>query len=340
MKLPASESDPEGDAEIRDVAARWIVRQDRGLSDEEAADLAAWLAADPRHAAAWRRSGAAWRTFGEIAASVRRAPKRAPAARRPLTWLVVGTLAAAAALVLAFLTVERAPPRSSAASTQATDWPAGPTTRQLADGSVARLKADAEIRVAFSAAERRVRLVRGEVFLTVAKDPSRPFFVEARNVTVRAVGTAFAVRFDLQAVDVLVTEGTVQVTPAASGPSPAQPEPTFVNAGHRAVVARVSEPQASPVVVTAVSTAEITRALAWSEPLLELVNGTVGELVSQLAQRSGRAIEIGDPALAATRIGGRFPIDDVDGFIRALGQVYDVKAERRADGVVVLRKAP
>jgi len=113
----------------------------------------------------------------------------------------------------------------------------------------------------------------------------------------------------------------------------------MVRAGHRAVVALESEPQTPPVVVMAVSPEEIARMLAWNEPMLELAGATLGELVAEFAQRSGRRVEMGDPALSAVRIGGRFPTDDVDGFVRALEEIYAVKAEHRADGGIVLRKA-
>lgn len=116
-------------------------------------------------------------------------------------------------------------------------------------------------------------------------------------------------------------------------------EPALVGAGHRAIVAHLPAPATPAVVVTAVSQQQIAQALAWNEPMLELAGATLGELVTTFAQRSGRRIEIGDPALRAVRIGGRFPTDDVDGFIRALEEIYDVKSEKRADGSIVLRQA-
>ncbi len=347
MNPSPPEPNASDDATIRDLAARWVVREDRRLSPEEMAELQTWLAADPRHAAAFAQSTASWRKFREIGAAVRRTPIEASSPRSHWNWLGAGGLAAAAAVVLAFLSFNREPgPAIAAGDTKASvvrTSPA-PTTRQFTDGSVARLKDGAEIAVAYSPTERRMRLVRGEAFFTVAKDAARPFLVEVGPVTVRAVGTAFAVRHEPHAVAVLVTEGTVKVTPpppAATTPGATElPDASaLVGAGHRAVVAHAPEPQAPPVVVTAVSRMEIARSLAWNEPMLELAGAKLGELVNAFAQRSGRRIEISDPALAAVRIGGRFPTDDVDGFVRALDEIYDVKAEKRADGSIVLRKA-
>ena len=66
----------------------------------------------------------------------------------------------------------------------------GYESRALDDGTVVELNGGAEIEVQFTAAERRLRLVRGEAHFQVAKNPLRPFVVEAGGVAVRAVGTA------------------------------------------------------------------------------------------------------------------------------------------------------
>lgn len=329
----------EADDALRDTAARWVVRHDRKLSAAETVEFEAWRAADPRHAAAFERSTALWRMQRALGAAARRLPTAEPVPRARWNVVALGGLAVAAALtVIGYMgrraTIERTTPEATTRAVAV----AAPisATRTLADGSVARLKDGAEMAEMFSATERRVKLLRGEAFFAVTKDPARPFYVEAGNVTVRAVGTAFSVNFAAHAVDVLVTEGTVEVAP----PTSAVPETApLVEAGHRAVVAHAAEPSAPAVVVTTVSREEIARSLAWSEPMLELAGATLGELVTRFAERSGRRIEVSDPALAAVRIGGRFPNEEVDGFLRALETVYDVKAERRADGSVTLRRA-
>jgi len=201
------------------------------------------------------------------------------------------------------------------------------------------LKGDAEIREVFTSGERRVRLLRGEAYFTVTKDPKRPFMVEAGKVTVRAVGTAFAVRLEADLIDVLVTEGTVQVTSLPKAYSVDQHPDTssaLVKAGHRAVVANSSRSPREHLSVRAVSVAEIAQSLAWHEPMLELAGAPLREVVEAFARESGRRIEIADPALAEVRIGGRFPPQDVDGFVRVLEDIYGVKSERRPDGTLVL----
>ncbi len=344
---PSAKNSRAGDDEaIRDVAARWVVRQDRGLSAGEKRELEAWLAADPRHGEVLERSVGSWRKFRELGAAVRRAPETAGASRSRWSWSVASGLAAAAAFALGYVLLERPPRNLPDERVVAMSAPAEVTTRRLPDGSMVRLKAGAEIVDAFSATERRVRLVRGEVFFTVEKDAARPFLVEVGNVTVRAVGTAFAVRREAHAIDVLVTEGTVQVTPQRAGETDSggrevasEAGQALVGAGHRAVVAQGIAPKAAAVVISPVSAAEIARSLAWNAPMLEFAGATLGELVGAFAERSGQRIEVNDAALRGVRIGGQFPTNDLDGFLRALAEIYDVKVERRPDGVIVLRRA-
>ena len=335
MNAPKADGPERGDERMRDLAARWIVRQDRRLTTVEAEELRGWIAADPRHAAALAAARNSWHTFRELGAIVRRAPEPATVSggRTRGYWSVLGGLAAT--VLLALIVADRPWRVSEPAPIQAAA-PTPPATRLLADGSVVRLKDAAEIVESFTPGERRVRLVRGEAFFTVAKDADRPFFVGVGEVTVRAVGTAFSVQFEARAVNVLVTEGVVRVTPAAPVNGPADAASALVDAGHRAVVARES---ATTVAVTAVSANEMARSLAWNVPMLELAGAKLGELVRAFSLQTGRRIEIGDPALAEVRIGGRFPTDDVEGFVRVLEEIYSLKAERTADGVIVLKKA-
>jgi transmembrane sensor len=78
----------------------------------------------------------------------------------------------------------------------------------LADGSSATINSDSEVKVRLADNRREVRLASGEAWFRVMKDPMRPFVVEAGQVVVQAVGTAFSVRRRENGADVLVTEGS------------------------------------------------------------------------------------------------------------------------------------
>ena len=358
-----SASAPESpDETIRDAAARWTVRRDRGLSAAESIDFELWLAADPRHAAAMRRASAAWSRLDHLPENAA-TPVLAAAARHRSFWrrsFVVGSLAAAAAVALVALRLTRAPATSAA--------PAGdPRQLVLSDGTLVHLNTGGEIVEQFTAVERRVLLAHGEAHFAVTKNPALPFVVRAGNVDVRAVGTAFNVNLRSAAVEVLVTEGIVQLNESAEpvlaaasaasrpdGPprnessprdhasaGPASGRPTVLNANERAVVSLAAVAPSAPAPAVVVSTAtpdEIARTLAWQAPLLRLGGATLAELVLEFQRRSGQRVILADPALASLRVGGRFRADDLEGFTHLLATTLDLEADRAADGALVLRR--
>jgi ferric-dicitrate binding protein FerR (iron transport regulator) len=84
----------------------------------------------------------------------------------------------------------------------------------LPDGSRVWVNAGSELEFPsrFSDTERRVR-VSGEVFVEAAHDPSKPFFVETGDMTVRVLGTSFNVssHADGRGSAVVLVEGSVEV---------------------------------------------------------------------------------------------------------------------------------
>ncbi|MBC7369228.1 MAG: FecR domain-containing protein [Undibacterium sp.] len=81
----------------------------------------------------------------------------------------------------------------------------------LNDGSLVELNVSSDLSVKPTAGERRVTLAAGEAHFAVAHAMARPFIVTAAGVSVLAVGTAFSVRLGETGVEVLVTEGRVEV---------------------------------------------------------------------------------------------------------------------------------
>ncbi len=318
------------------AAARWGVRRDRGLAAAEAAEFHRWLDADPRHAAALARFTAAWDMVGRMPAPVAGAPG---AGEGRHTWrrrTAIG-LAAAAALAIAGVSWWNSAPRSSGAAEIVAFSVAAPRIMTLSDGTIVRLNDGSELAEHFTPAERRAVLVRGEAHFTVAKNPDRPFVVRAGPVSVRAIGTAFNVKLQPAAVEVLVTEGEVGIaTPPtlAAGPQGGA-ELRSLKAGQQALIAQLPESIGATVVVSEIDPESMSRALAWQEPLLRLGGATLAELAGEFQRRSGHRLVLADPELAELHIGGRFRADDVEGFVRVLVNNYGLRAERTADGTIL-----
>jgi transmembrane sensor len=351
--MSAASSPPE-DSALRAIAAQWTIRRDRGLSASESIDYELWLAADPRHAAAMQRTSAAWSLLDRIPESAA-APVLDAATHRRSFWrrsLVLAPLATAAAAAVALVALHLTRPSATTPSASAALAPASasaapapssaPRQLTLSDGTVVQLNTGGEVTEHFTTAERRVLLTRGEAHFAVTKNPARPFVVRAGNVDVRAVGTAFNVHLQSAAVDVLVTEGVVQLkssTEATPAYAPVAREPIpLLSPGQRAVVSLAPVSSATSVVVTTASPDEISRTLAWQAPLLRLGGQTLAELAVEFERRSGQRVILADPALASLRVGGRFRADDLAGFTHLLATTLDLAVDHGADGTLVLRK--
>lgn len=63
----------------------------------------------------------------------------------------------------------------------------------LEDGSTLSLAPKSAIKVDYSAGQRRIELIQGDIYVDVAKDPSRPFIVHTQQADYQALGTRFIV---------------------------------------------------------------------------------------------------------------------------------------------------
>ena len=346
MRRPEPDS-PEARSRAR-AAADWLVRRDRGLTAAEQDEFLQWLAAEPCHGEwlALHRG-----TVADFTALAQWCPEHSEepnpdllAPARPVNrWRTPVILAAAAGLAVAFAWW-RAP---SAAPVEPPSANVEFERRILEDGTAVELNRGAVVTVAFTAAERRATLVRGEALFTVAKNPARPFIVRAGGVDVRAVGTAFSVRLDSDSVEVLVTEGRVALAPPAAvgsraqGPSPPVTDTPRLSAelaaGQRAMVSLTG---AQPPRITAVTAAEIARHLAWQPQLLDFSSAPLAAAIAEFNRRNRVQFVLADAELANMPIIASIRSDNVEGFARFLAATPTVQIERRGEVEIVVRRKP
>lgn len=333
-------------AAIEAKAAIWLAKRDRGLTPAEQDMYLQWLRDDERHRVALLRLERTWSTLDLMTEwRPQHSPKPNPdllANRRRIGWswtAGIGALAAAAVLTTGiFILRDRsdAPAGVAPMSVAAINVAPGPERLNLPDGSMVEINRGGRIETRFTASERRVRLVSGEAHFIIAKDSTRPFVVDAGAVAVRAVGTAFDVRRGSASVEVLVTEGRVQLERTRRAGEEAD-EPTALGAGDFATV-DLTTPAAAPRVIS-LSRGEIERALAWQGAKLEFADQPLQEVVAQFNLRNGQRLVIGDPELSGVLVGGSFRADNVEAFVRLLELSFGMSAERRDGGVIVLRRA-
>jgi transmembrane sensor len=332
---PGSETDA-----LEATAAAWLARRDNGMNEAETAAFIRWLQQDARHAEVFAELDAAWRGFDRLrvarpAGQAKPDPALlAPRPRRHRAFWVAATLTSAAAVLFLSLAWPRVP--APAGLRQDVVTAVGVLQRTvLPDGSVVQVNTDSAVEVQYTATERRVRLVRGEAHFTVAKNPDRPFIVSAGQVAVRAVGTAFNVRLRSSAIEVLVTEGKVQVNDSVQGGSLLMPQPgtetPLLVAGERATIPTLAVTGRAAAAVQAVAPVEVARHLAWQERRLEFYDVPLREVVAEFNRYNTHQVVIGDSRLLERRFTSTFRPDGYPEFIRLLESEYGVTAERGED---------
>lgn len=339
------------DSPVEKAAADWTLRIDRGLTAEEQDEYTEWLARDPSHREAMAVCEWGWDEFDRLAGlqTTRHAQvdpdllapgnEFAPethAKRNWIRWLVAVPIAAALALTV-YLSWPNIEP-SGLEVKPALELMARIEQRTLNDGSRVEINRGAEVEIAYTAAERRVYLRKGEANFEVAKDPNRPFVVNVAGVDVRAVGTIFSVKLSEDEVDVIVTEGKVRVRPKGSANLKDDLIPdSFLEIGQRA---KVKLTQNLPTIeISKLSHTEIEEAHRWQPRLLDFDSAPLGEIVAEFNRSNPIQVVLGDPTLEMTSLSSSFWSDNVEGFVRLMESSFGMKAEWRGSREIVLREA-
>lgn len=333
---------------IEAEAIAWLTEREDGFAPGRAAAFESWRRRDPRHAASVAEleqvlaqlDGLAERR-AEVNAHFNRVSPSPPEGRAtpgletmPVVnvrwWLPVVWSGLAAALVLGAFLGFRALPSTPSPETRYATTTAGYERARLADGSTLELNTASAARVQFTAAERRVELESGEAHFEVAHDTARPFVVSAGGVAVRAVGTAFNVRFVSGAVEVTVTEGKVAVERV--NPNALSAGPTLIAANQRLALPLV--PAAAPApVIEPLAAADVRAVLAWQRRVADFSDTPLAEVTARFNRHNTLQLLITDPTLGARRIGGIFALDDVEAFVRLLERDGIIRAERQGDTI-------
>ena len=338
-------------AAIEDAAIAWLTERDDGFSPTREREFAQWLRADLRHAATVARLEQTLGLLGELPAfrseintafdraalvvafppATTEQPTLAPAPRRWSRTFAWAGLAAALAFGSFLGWHALRPP----ATIHYTTTVAGYERARLDDGSTLELNAASAVRVQFTAAERHVKLESGEAHFAVAHDTARPFIVSAGGIAVRAVGTAFNVRYtDAGAIEVTVTEGKVRVGQSGPASSSAESAP-LVSAGQRIVLPQ----HAPPPSVEQVDPAALRAALAWQSRLADFAEAPLADVIARFNARSRIQLFLADAKLADRRIGGTFALDEAEAFVRLLERDGEIIGERRGETEIHLRRA-
>ena len=231
----------------------------------------------------------------------------------------------------------------------------------LADGSIATLNSNSQLKVSYSATERNLWLVKGAVHFEVNKDKQRPFNVYHNTGRVQAVGTAFTVELSQNDVDVLVTEGRIALGVASHTYMQTQlsqffaddgkisedltetfmvEDVGFMNAGEfvhydNALMALNARDVIAKTKQTLTQT-EIDNKQAWQRGELVFTGESLSHVITQLKRYSTLEIEIADPQLADLKIGGRFTVDRLDMLFNNLEVNFGIEVRKIGSNKIII----
>ena len=164
----------------------------------------------------------------------------------------------------------------------------------------------------FKGNKREVKLVSGEAFFSVAKDPQKPFIVHASFTDIKVVGTQFNVSLKGDEIEVAVSEGRVLVTSNADS--------VYLNAGSAARFAINKK-------ATTMGTDPNT--WAYASRKLEFNDTPVSEVIQTLEKTYGCKISISsDDVNNYCKFSGRFNNEPVDDVLLFMSQTLNLKLEQ------------
>lgn len=240
----------------------------------------------------------------------------------------------------------------------------------MPDGSIFWLNSSTKVEVNYTNDYRRINLLEGEAHFEVAKDATRPFEVYAENRLVRAIGTAFTVHKVKGAIEVLVSEGTVELAIVDNtlvvipddyqaikieGDFEKQKNNHYPSSDHSQVTTspanvkkmlgtlsagqRISIPTQSDNVsdIDELDTSEISRFLSWKKGKLIFAGESLEEVIKEITRHTQVQIDVLDPQLKSMRIGGQFQIGETDTLFYVLESGFGISVNKLNDNHVQLR---
>lgn len=308
---------------VQDAAIGWLVELSSGEADPgQHQAFARWLAADARHAAAWRTLGQAVEdSVGPLqaaggAGTVGRTLARAARHDNKRRQLLRGALCLAGTAFGSAWLLRGSPflPDWSADLHTATAQRGRYT---LADGSVLTLDARSSADTDFTRGQRHVALRQGQLLARVAATPGAPFQLRSAHGTVTALGSELMLRREAHGTVALAVRGELEVRPAAGG---------LARVLRQGQAARFDGARLAMLPALAAG-----QATAWEQGMLMAVDQPLGELVDALRPYRHGYIDI-TPQAAALRVSGHYSLDDSAATLLALAETLPVTLRQGPGG--------
>ena len=304
---------------IAEEAAGWVARlQSSDATDEDRRRFAEWLERDPAHREAYDEFSRLWGDLKDVPIPPDRLKKLRGQRRRAAVSRAAGLAAlvivSAAAYDMGVLDRIRADHYTAVGEVR---------TVVLDDGTRVDLNTDTAITVDYSDDARRVRVLRGEAFFDVARNPDRPFTADDGTLAAEAVGTQYGLRTAAGSFrgDVQVEEGKVAVRIGA--------DQVLVEAGNAAMLTSRGHVVVAP--------SDVAGRMAWRSGRLVFSGRPLREVLATLERYRHGRIFVVDEAAAEQKVSGIFDLKDTEEALREIESSLPVTVTHVTGLAVVVR---
>ncbi|VVO05059.1 FecR family protein [Pseudomonas fluorescens] len=300
-------------AKVLDAAIAWQLSLDSGNgSASEREEFAKWHAAAEEHARAWRQLGMLDQRFSAASGPARSALLQSRESIRRRVRKLGSSLASVALICgLALFAGERYLPLDYWLADQRTATGEQRTLR-LADGTLINLNTHSALDVRFDEKQRRIVLLEGEILIETGHHDARPFIVETREGSMRALGTRFLVKLEEQGTRLSVLQSAVAAHPQSTA------DERILHEGQQVLIRRDG---LGPLL------ALNPGADAWTRGMLVVDNARLEDLVNELSRYRRGHLGVA-PQVADLRITGSFPLHDTNLALTALLPTLPVQIEQ------------
>lgn len=297
------------DPKIRKQAADWIVKFQSGeMNENDRLAFEHWRTQSAAHRAVWQQIESVLDTFKQVTPEIgHNTLRRAGQFDRRRMIKTLGLVVIAGPT--GWLTWRYLPWESWAADIRTATGEQ--KSIDLADGTHLVLNTDSAVNIIMNAAERRIQLQRGEIFVTTGQDPVaayRPFIVQTPHGTVRALGTQFSVRRFNEFTRVAVFQDAVEIRPVRA-------QAVTLQAGEQTDYHIDSTRLLQPVEIAAAS---------WTQGMFIARRMRLADLVGELSRYRSGVIRC-HPDVADMPVSGAFPLLDTDASLALLEKTLPLR---------------
>lgn len=293
-------------------------------TEDNQAELDAWLDESDKHRVAYLRQSAVWASAERLTVLRPAAPSETRA--HPFPWSLMFR-AAAAFIVVAIAGAGIAYFSQPRAVTYATPV-GGREILTLGDGSKIELNTNSVVRLSKSGNTRQAQLIRGEAYFHIHHDIRHPFVVRAGTYRITDIGTEFVVHRLTTGVQVGLLAGGARfdASDVAGAPQSALLTPGDVVIADANSMSMSKEP-----------VAEIAAELSWRRGLLIFKDSSLEDAAAEFNRYNHEKIVIAGGDVAQLKINGTFKAQNVDLFAQSVRQLFGLRVEQAGTEIIIAR---